>query len=61
MLWNVTHFHQIEIKFSDDLEQNVPSFSSKNVDEKFTFITECKDYALQIFDYDTEPYVYITI
>ena len=26
----------------DDLEQIVPSFSSKNVDEKFTFIMECK-------------------
>ena len=33
----------IEI-FFDDLEQIVPSFSSKNVDEKFTFIVECKDY-----------------
>ena len=41
--WNVTRFQHIEI-FFDDLEQIVPSFSSKNVDEKFTFIVECKDY-----------------
>ena len=30
--------------FFDDLEENVPSFSSKNEDEKFFFIMECKDY-----------------
>ena len=30
--------------FFDDLEEIVPSFSSKNVDEKFSFIMECKDY-----------------
>ena len=30
-------------KYFDDLEQIVPSFSSKNVDEKFSFIMECKD------------------
>ena len=31
-------------KYFDDLEQIVPSISSKNVDEKFTFIMECKGY-----------------
>ena len=30
-------------KYFDDLELIAPSFSSKNVDEKFTFIMECKD------------------
>ena len=30
--------------FFDNLEEIVPSFSSKNVDEKFSFIMECKDY-----------------
>ena len=30
--------------FFDELEEIVPSFSSKNVDEKFSFIMECKDY-----------------
>ena len=39
LLWNVTHFQLIEIL--DDLEEIVPSFSSKNVDEKFPFIMEC--------------------
>ena len=43
LLWNVTHFQLIEILFYD-LEEIVPSFSSKNVDEKFSFIMECKDY-----------------
>ena len=41
LLWNVIHFH---FHFFDDLEEIVPSFSSKNVDEKFSFIMECKDY-----------------
>ena len=31
-------------KYFDDLEQIVPSVSSKNVDEKLTFIMQCKDY-----------------
>ena len=44
LLWNVTHFQLIEILFFDNLEEIVPSFSSKNVDEKFSFIMECKDY-----------------
>ena len=43
LLWNVTHFQLIEILFFDNLEETVPSFSSKNVDEKFSFIMECKD------------------
>ena len=30
--------------FFDDLEEIVPSFSSKNADEKISFIMECKDY-----------------
>ena len=30
--------------YFDDLEEIVPSFSSKNVDEKISFIKECKDY-----------------
>ena len=31
--------------FFDNLEEEiVPSFSSKNVDEKFSFIMECKGY-----------------
>ena len=30
--------------FFDNLEEIVPSFSSKNVDEKLSFIMECKDY-----------------
>ena len=30
--------------FFDKLEEIVPSLSSKNVDEKFSFIMECKDY-----------------
>ena len=38
------HFQLIEILFFGDLEEIVPSFSSKNVDEKFSFIMECKDY-----------------
>ena len=44
LLWNVIHFQLIEILFFDDLEEIVPSFSSKNEDEKFSFIMECKDY-----------------
>ena len=45
LLWNVTHFQHIrEISCWGDLEQIVPSFSSKYVDEKCTFIMECKDY-----------------
>ena len=46
LLWNVTHFQLIEILFFDDLEEIVPSFSSNNVDEKFSFILECKDYEI---------------
>ena len=46
LLWNVTHFQHIEILFFDDLEEIVPSFSSKNVDEKFSFIKECKNYVI---------------
>ena len=38
----MSHFHHIEILFYD-LGEIVP-FSSKNVDEKFSFIMECKDY-----------------
>ena len=30
--------------FFDGLEEIVPSFSSKNVGERFSFIMECKDY-----------------
>ena len=30
--------------FLDVLEEIVPSFSSENVDEKFSFIMECNDY-----------------
>ena len=30
--------------FFDDLEEIIPSFSSKNVGERFSFIMECKDY-----------------
>ena len=45
LLLNVTHFQLIEI-FFDDLEEIVPSFSSKNVNEKFSFIMEYKDYVI---------------
>ena len=30
--------------FFDDLKEIVPSFSSKYVGERFSFIMECKDY-----------------
>ena len=43
LLWIVTHFQHIEI-FFDDFEQIVPSFSSKNVDEKFILIIDYEDY-----------------
>ena len=49
LLWNVTHFQHIDILFFDDLEEIVPSFSSKNVDEKFSFKMECKDYDLPVY------------
>ena len=40
LLRNVIHFQLVEILFFDDLEEIVPSFSSKNVDEKFSFIMD---------------------
>ena len=39
----MTHFQHIDILFYD-IEEIVPSFSSKNVDEKLSCIMECKYY-----------------
>ena len=51
LLWNVTHFQHIRNMFFDDLEEIVPSFTSKNEDEKFSFIMECKEYDIACMHY----------
>ena len=42
--WSARHFQLVESHFFDALDQIIPSFASKTVDEKFAFIMECKDY-----------------